>query len=218
MNYPDIYYNKGLPDEVKVREGGTTEAGRCGVAFQTHGYAGIFYGISEPLAYEDKDADPIVGTGFYSNGNIDASPDGATPFEDHSQYNQSYHHTGYIFFSHNHPLFFRRKLDIRVAIFKGRRFWKQVKNPNWNQYNNLPYYVYVLNEETNYEVEDRSGTPTDDCFDNVLVEGMHYDGWVVGDNQVSKVTLDSGNMIFSYHASWNPKLAWSPELKIEKND
>jgi hypothetical protein len=208
-----VYDDEGHPEEVTYWPGGTTAAGRCGCAFQHNG-AGIFYGGN--IYSVDKTADPPVTNEWVWNGGVEPSPDGATPASPAST--PSWMATGHLFYSFNHPLFFRRSVKATVGVMEATRYWKAVWSvPDvWHPQKVLLGYA-LLERRTHHPIT-KTFIPKDDCFDAASVNAG-YSVQLLDYNDIGSFNHPTTDMTFAngYYFQKETPYAW-PTLLIEGND
>lgn len=198
-----------------IQPSGITSKDRCGVAFQTKAQGGwIVWGAGiiavDPTKPETETPPQGMQVMWRWSGSISPAPDGTggQPTA-YTQYNA----IGHIFYNHNHPLFFRRKVSVTITYNISRQYWKSVKNPVTQQHD---YYVLRGKRLTN-TMQKSNLTPKDACMSGA-VGGIGQWYWMrLDDNEIGIFPLPSGDMVLS--EPWNLQVSvtglWWPKVVIE---
>jgi hypothetical protein len=201
--------------------GGTTPAERCGCAFQKAG-EGIFWGgdvatLNPRLPewhpdYEETVYTPPEGVKEtpvgYDGGNTESPPYPNPSYPNPSNPEEpellthpavdgqdNWRRIVYAFYSHNHPLFFRRKVGLRVTVTTTKRHWKAIYTEILDP-PNPPEKVltnYGMAEITNTFRASFLLTPKDDCFADL----SGFDQQPKNGNAVGRFSI-AGGMGVSY--------------------
>lgn len=199
-----------------VIPGGTTPADRCGCAFQTveegiH-WGGDFASLNPKLPVWHPDYETITYTppeglwdDIFHSGGYDESP----PYPNPSYPNPSnpdepeflthpatpasteeWQRIANVFYFHNHPLFFRRRVGVRVVLTVRRFRWRAIYVPPTG--GELTDYDIVSTTKT--WKTSSSFTPKDDCF--AMAYALNQSP--KNGNAVGRFSLEGGDMKTSF--------------------
>jgi hypothetical protein len=170
--------------KVMFIDAGTTPAGRCGYAMQhwrigTVGYKDVSFMVFVPEGEEDDGAG-----GFYWQGEASNPPDVggvANPGI------ALYHARGYGYYTHNHPLFFKRKISINVASQQFTYSWTAVPV----NYQGVPSTYYNRTTTSSVIQGASQFTPKGDCY-SYTDWGMYSQPWLPDKNFIGGYQLPTG--------------------------
>jgi hypothetical protein len=205
-----------------VIAGGTTEATLCGCAFQRgeqgiewggdvnalepdlpvwhEDYGVVYYippeGLKEPVGFAGGDTEsPPYPNPLYPNPSNPEEPEFLTHPASASQ--ADWHRTAYVFFHHNHPLFFHRQIGLQVTVTVKRRHWKGVYTLTTLPPPPPPTLVLTDYAQASIEKTWKANTtfkPKSDCFASYAGN----DQQPTNGNAIGKFRLQGGAMVDSY--------------------
>jgi hypothetical protein len=196
-------------DEVLVYPGGIAEANECGVGLQHQWAGGICWGAGI-AAWKDDPPPYGTQTMWAWVGSTQPAPDGNPPFQQ-TEYTKE-NATGKVFYNFNHPMFFRRSMEVTIGIETALTYYKARKNQDG------VIVYYSAEAKWNIYKVTKTFNPKNDCFSTINIPGSWFE-ILPEKNVVGKFLLPMGDMRrsypFTYNQKWTP---WFPYVKVEKDD